>query len=292
MKNAIQLLLILCIILVTCQTPDEQLELTSNGRLNIKSITTTYISHQSDTQEKDQKTVAVATFNPDGSLDQLIKYMSYPYNYSNPSERKFWHSPIEENIQHIMDGLHLGHAEKNILYGNNWPVSYAKMINETGHPKFEIRMGSEVFTDFKTNFEWKSSNIPSRIETKNTFEQFGKVMMYRYSEKFEYSKEGISKYSYTYLMSGEDIPKELSKGGYNVDFKYTGDLLSSVQEGNKLYQFIYEGQDLAKSEFYVNSKLMNHRIYHYNDYGLKVKTEIFNAYDQPEYTIEYHYEFY
>lgn len=89
MKNAIQLLLIFSIILVACQIPDEQLEFTSDGSLRkIKSITTTYISHQSDTQEKDLKTVAVATFNPDGSLDQLIKHMTYPYNYRKPSERK------------------------------------------------------------------------------------------------------------------------------------------------------------------------------------------------------------
>ena len=191
-----------------------------------------------------------------------------------------------------MDGLHLGHAEKNILYGNNWPVSYAKMINETGHPKFEIRKGSEVFTDFKTNFEWKSSNIPSRIDTKNTLEQW---ITQGYSEKFEYSKEGISRYLYAFLISGEGIPKELSNADnsyFNVDFKYTGDLLSSVQEGNKLYQFIYEGKDLVKSEFFVNSKLRNYRIYYYNDFGLKTRTEIFNTYNQPEYNIEYHYEFY
>lgn len=249
---------------------------------DVKTITTRYISHHSDTREKDDQVVAIASFSPDHTLDKFEQYTSYPYTAKFATPREFWISP--ENIEVVMDGLELGDAEKNFLYGNDWPVVYAQLSENNQHPKFTDREQLE----FKSSVQYIDQVYPEKIRTERTYHLISinsKIMSDDYYEGFEYNNNKITRY-YTSarLESTETID--------DVQFIYAGNLLQAVQKGNKTHKFHYADNLLTKSEFYVNGKLYNYRKYEYNDKNLKVRSEIYNMYNEPEYTITYEYEFY
>ncbi|MBV6640190.1 MAG: M56 family metallopeptidase [Cyclobacteriaceae bacterium] len=88
---------------------------------NVKTVTTRYISHQKDTQQKDGKIIAIAYYLPDGTVDKVEQHTTYPYDFEKPFEWKFLSSPNPVGVLHGLDGFSLGEAANNILYGNDWP---------------------------------------------------------------------------------------------------------------------------------------------------------------------------
>ena len=66
--------------------------------------------------------------------------------------------------------------------------------------------------------------------------------------------------------------------------------MTSIKGSDYERKFYYEKNLLTKSEYYREGKLLNSRFHYYRD-NLKDKTEIFNVYNELEYTINYEYEF-
>jgi hypothetical protein len=308
MKNLFQLLPIIFLFNISCQSSKEE--------KIVKTITTTFSSHQTDTEQKDDKIVAVAKFDIDGSINEFTQHLTYPYDYAEPQARKFWQSPIQKNVPLIMDGLDLSHAEKNFLYGNDWPKVYAAMIEKDGHPRRP--KSREMYNAFKSFITYQNNSIPLEIDTKRVISEKSSEYDKSYlisslAEKFDYENKQIVRYGVKSLENKELFEKMLmeelkpkSKAEYdnikrklkeidtysNVDFKYDGALLTSVLEGNKKHKFIYENEGLIKTEYYVNDKLYNQRYFYLNEDGSKSRTELFNIDNEPEYTIKYNYEFF
>lgn len=308
MKKLAYLLIIGLLLNISCESKKEE--------QIVKAITTTFSSHQSDTEQKDDKIVAVAKFDIDGSINEFTQHLTYPYDYAEPQARKFWQSPIQENVSLIMDGLELSHAEKNFLYGNDWPKIYSEMIEKDGHSKFP--KSREIFNTFKSFISYQNDSLPSKIDTKTVIneEKYPDIEPYPYSalaEKFDYENMRIIRFGVKYFEHKklfekmlketsetenkavyENIKKKLKEiNNYsNVDFKYDGTLLTSVIDGNRSHKFIYENNVLIKSEYYINEQLYNQRYFYYNGDGSKSRTELFNIDNEPEYTIRYNYEFF
>lgn len=285
----------LVIALISC-TRIDQGEVDPNGLFaDVKTITTRFVSHQSDTQQKDDKVVAVARFLPDGSLDRVDQHMTYPYDYKQSFEREFWGQPIKMNLSHVMDGLDLGEAEKNLMYGNDWPVTYEQYVSKNGHPRLTRREGSKP----SSKAAFLGNGLPARIQSRPDPNQpwiFDEEIF----EEFEYTGRNIAKYI-NYLEVPDRISltskrpsgtKTVKANWKEVEYEYDGDRLVAVSDGKVVFRFQYEGDQLASSEYYLNDKLYNTRRYAYNDNGLKTKTEVFNVFGEPEYTILYEYTFY
>lgn len=66
-------LALLSLLLVACQVEQEPVR--SIGMGHVRSVTTTFISHQSDTQQKHDQIVSAAEFNPDGSLIRMTNHL-------------------------------------------------------------------------------------------------------------------------------------------------------------------------------------------------------------------------
>lgn len=264
----------------------------------IKTITTTFVSHQNDTEQKDMKTVAVANFLPDGSLDEVIQHMTYPYDIENPYKVHLWGQTTAEATPIILDGLSLDIAEYNFLYGNDWPAKYAQVVGEK-HPNFK-----RVETNFKTTVKMVNEKFPSQIVAEEQ-EEFPRHFSSNNSffEEFKYDQAKVSDYRKYVEMDRpivEKIEEKLVEKGrekslyndQNFKFEYVGDQLASVSDGRVTYEFEYNGTRLITSKYILNGKLYNTRKYYYTDSGLKERTEIFNVYGDAEYTIHYHYDFY
>lgn len=73
--------------------------------VDVKTITTKFVSHQNDTQQKTGKIVSRVTFLPDGSIDEFVNKTSYPYDFEYETKRTFWDTPLKRNLFHAMDGL-------------------------------------------------------------------------------------------------------------------------------------------------------------------------------------------
>lgn len=304
-------------LLVSCTDLDSSSETMDLDRAyaDIKTVTTRFESHQSDTMQKDNKIVAVAYFLPDGMLDRVEQQMTYPYDFEQSNERIFWANPIKENLTHLMDGLDLGHAEKNLLYGNDWPIVFEQIIQEKRHPKLQLMERVE----YTASTTWEGQ-LPLEIEltmdmeygffSGSYFERFsyldGKVVSHTSLKKLsensprlvglksmiiKLEKEGDVKQ----LKQFKDQLVSLSKGGEivadEIRFVYENELLKEVIDGKQEFKFFYEDDRLASSEFYLNGTKYNTRIYIYEN-GLKNKTEVLNVNGEPEYTIYYDYEFY
>ena len=87
---------------------------------NVKTVTTRYISHQKDTQQKDGKIIAIAYYLPNGTVDRVEQYMTYPYDFEKPFKRHFLAGPDPANVLHVLDGFGIGDATNNILYGTSY----------------------------------------------------------------------------------------------------------------------------------------------------------------------------
>ncbi len=310
MKKVIPFLLVI----IGCSL-DNRSEIVRMEALNdVKSITTIFTSHQSDTKQKDGKIVAIATFNPDGSLSELIEQTTYPYDRDYELKKEVWEEPNKALLPYILDGLSLNAAENNLLYGNNWPAKYAKFLirkAEDEKPEFAWKEIVEV-DDERQPSEIKLSRILNDKESDLPFS--GVIKAYTYekgkvieaADKFVYPEMLKARLEFLKKdneeidneeIDEEEIKKELEESIKNppksnlVQFEYQEEKLTSVTlSKRKRHEFYYDGDLLIKSEFYVDGILFNTRIYYYED-GLKDRTEIFNMYNEPEYTITYEYEY-
>lgn len=264
---------------------------------NVKKITTTYVSHQSDTQQKDGQIIAIANFKADGGLENLTEYTSYPYDHKKPVEHEFITSPQVDNLPHFMDGLDLRGAKNNLLYGNDWSMVYMNSAH-TMDPRLGHYMERRGYKrDVRTN----GNNYPNQVFEGNRAEDG--TILEGYIKDFEYQENRITRFIETHVMSTqflEDVridgfPAEIDQGWKQVmtdrRYIYDEDNLISVLSNDRETRFTYESDLIKTSEFYIKGKLFNHRIYFYNEAGLKTKTEIYNVDDEPEYTIYYDYEF-
>ena len=243
--------------------------------------------------QKDKKIVAVAYFNAGGTVSQFVQHMTYPYNLETSHDREFWDEPDKNGVMLIMDGLDLGHAEKNFLFGNSWPVKYAE-VAEQKHPEFE----DFGFSKFKSTTTFGKASMPVEIETENVNDEFHSFYDKRI-ERFDYDDKKVSNYKLILLMDLSMFPGRENRSSGNeeqiqedVNFLYEGMLLTEMTFKNKKYRFYYESNKQVKAEYYVNNRIYNTRKYLYNDRGLKVRTEIFNVNSEPEYTIYYEYDYY
>ncbi|MEQ8811741.1 MAG: hypothetical protein RIE59_21920, partial [Imperialibacter sp.] len=274
---------------------------------NIKTITTRFTSHQSDTQDKDDRVIAVAYYHPNGAIDRVDQHMTYPYNYKNPFRREFWAAPDPINVPLVMDGLELGNAENNILYGNDWPLKYISLVKKK-HPRLH-GMG-ELF-DYDVNVEKGNNGLPLRILTKEkglnqnvmglylNGKRVPKSLFQGYEELFEYEGDRLTKYSGTYVIDEDsEFAVERSKiygsgpSWEDILYAYEGEKLSKVSYRGKDYQFYYSDDLLQRVEYRINETMYNYREHFYNSDGLRTRTDIYNVDQQLEFTIDYDYEFY
>jgi beta-lactamase regulating signal transducer with metallopeptidase domain len=279
---------------------------------NIKTVTTRFTSHQSDTQDKDDRVIAVAYYHPNGAIDRVDQHMTYPYNYKNPFRREFWAAPDPINVPLVMDGLELGGAENNILYGNDWPVKYVELVKRK-HPKLQ---GYLERYQFETTVESTGEGLPLKISTmqipsnavgvsRGVIFMNGEIRevsrMLGYEDFFEYSGGKVTRFSGTSLYESQnpgtsDVEVIRQNGGDNywrsVNYTYENELLSKVTFQGKAHQFVYENGLLKRTEYFINDKMYHYREHFYTDEGLRTRTEIYNLYKELEFTIDYDYEFY
>jgi hypothetical protein len=265
---------------------------------SVMSITTTYISHQSDTKHKDQNTIAKVWFHPDGTVREFTQYMTYPYEFPDPKPVEFWNDSVNKaTVPLIMDGLELGLAERNFLYGNDWPKDYVAIVNEKGHRNFPKDI--EGFTH--QNFvEYEGNDLPVTLKIELT--ELTDSPFIGMVEGFTYDRRKVTSMNEEAILNeSSPIIKEIQdkkiKGGpfgkSETRFEYEGDKLTAVLgEDDRTHRFYYLEGLLIKSEFYIHDKLYNYRIYTYDSNGRKEKTEMYNVDNDLEYSILYVYEFF
>jgi len=301
--------------IISCSKIDGDGELVMDERLNeVKSITTRFTSHQSDTQQKTGKIVSIATFNTDGTLDEFVTQTTYPYDREFEVKKEFWDEPIKNNLFYVMDGLTLDAAEKSFLYGNNWPKAYYKHLKkrESSEAKGPYPWSEKVSTDNEN--QPKEIKI-ERLEKENIRKGVSIIStMADITEFFTYENGRVSETAVmrTYKnLDNEDgttiktlsekdrdffasLKESSNKKKVTANYQYENELLASIKYednlGEKEFKFSYENGVLIKSEYYKNNGLVNSRFHYYKN-GLKDRTEIFNIYNEPEYTITYSYEF-
>lgn len=289
---------------VSCEAIDDTANVISDERLGeIKSITTRFTSHQSDTQQKNGKIVSIATFNVDGTIDEFVSKTTYPYDRDYELKKEFWEEPIRKNLFYIMDGLSMRDGEKSLLYGNDWPKAYYKYLMD--------QSTSEVRTQYtETKISTDDVNLPNEISIERLSEHPMEILMRPDAKEFfeydggkvikvehmnvykEVSKETFEKLDINGHAKKFFKPQKAGNGEKKLvsSYEYEGDLLKAITTGKYKYIFYYDNNTLAKSEYYINDILVNTRL-HYYENGLKDRTEIFNVYNEPEYTISYEYEF-
>lgn len=279
----------------------------------VKSITSKFISHQNDTHQKTGKVVSRVTFHPDGSLKEFVNLTSYPYDSDQEMKRTFWDEPLKRNLFHVMDGLSLDVAERNFLYGNNWSTAYLKYLRNGRKGELQFRFWNEQITADKEVqpsaivIEKKSGHDPlSHINMPTTTEFFkyegNKVIETSFMNEYNIDEQELASFVSEHEEAGDFVKqqiararKESGKVREGIKYTYEEELLSSVSfkdaHGSLVnYKFYYENNLLVKQEYYKYGKLINSRVFHYKN-GLKERSEIFNVYNQPEYTILYEYEF-
>ncbi|MEQ8679926.1 MAG: M56 family metallopeptidase [Cyclobacteriaceae bacterium] len=277
---------------------------------NVKTVTTRYISHQKDTQQKDGKVIALAYYLPDGTVDKVEQHTTYPYDYKKPFKRSFISSPNPVGVLHLMDGFDLGEAMNNILYGNDWPKY--KDVDDFGKKGERITRKTTIK---KNDFGLPTSYIIDEELNEDIFyqgeERYSKGMvMNRHEETFNYSNGKVISHSRnTYYPAREILMKNLTLK--NVDYQppskqllhethffYEGENLIKVtnnapQNGSfATTKMQYENGIMTSASYFREDKQYNHREFFYDESGLKTRTEIYNVYGEPEYTITYDYEYY
>ncbi|MEM6526491.1 MAG: hypothetical protein AAF693_22050, partial [Bacteroidota bacterium] len=236
-----------------------------------------------------------ATFLPDGSLDKLEQHMTYPYNFEKVEPRYFWSKPTPGNIYFVMDGLDIEPAENNLLYGNDWPVDFAKAVVADGHPLFK---NNEIY-EFESSVSDGESNLPKEITTgyKPKFNiDMSELFLV---ETFTYQNNKISLYSVSEKAptmeptnSDNASAQKTQQTTDNVSYNYDGENLIEVSSGTKTLKFTYEGNFMKRSERWIAGKQYNTRLYSYKENKLLDKIEILNVNSELEYTILYEYSFY
>lgn len=282
-----------------CQSADDLFLKDYSGQSpdNIKKIITTYISHQSDTQQKDGQIIAIANFDTEGDVENLTEYTSYPYDHKKPVEHSFLAIPISKNLPHFMDGLDMKSAENHLLYGNDWSMLYMNSAHT-----IDPRLGFRFETDrYKREVATMADNYPTQIFEGLRAED-GTVLQ-AYIKDFEYKDNKIKRFTETMVMSARlfagvkmySSPTKVMTDTRNMimdeTYEYEGDGLTAVKSKKRETRFTYEGTLIKSSEYYIKETLFNRRVYHYNEAGLKTKTDIYNMNNEPEYTIYYDYDF-
>ncbi len=298
--------------LISCESTNSS-EVMNERLGDVKTITTRFISHQSDTKQKTGKIVAIASFAPDGSLEELVEQTTYPYDREFEVKKVFWESPETSGIPFVMDGLSLGPAEKSILYGNDWPKAYFKHLYARSQSR-DMPWGEIITTDDET--------LPTEIQKKyDRSDRMFSLGMPDVTEFFEYEGQKVvrvlSQSSYPNIQKDDEHYKRYVKmvedtkdenmakilrerlklmNGEKGDkfpteeYTYDGALMTSVKVKDYERKFYYENGLLIKSEYFKSEILLNTRVHYYKN-SLKDRTEIFNRYNEPEYTITYEYEF-
>lgn len=293
-NNAIStVIFVLAFWLVSCNDPVGNEPVQKNELQQVKTITTRFVSHQPETKSKDSKVVAVANFNEDGSFDQFIQYMTYPYNFETPATREFWDEPNKNGILLIMDGLDVSHAEKNFLYGHQWPKQYAKIATKQ-HPIY-----NDSQFNYETSISYGNADLPIELKTVHQGLINNSFTLEPVYENFEYMDKRVTSYTRFRKINKNLIPRayrnfiKIDSGSlFRASFQYIEDNLVGIFYKNVQYKFYYEGKQIVKSEYYLNDQLYNFREYLYNEDGMKMKTKIYNVNLEPEYTIYYEYEYY
>lgn len=297
--------------LISCETANTS-EVMVERMGEVKTITTRFTSHQSDTQQKTGKIVAIASFSPDGTLDELVEQTTYPYDREYEVKKNFWESPEKTGIPYVMDGLSLGEAEKSFVYGNDWPNAYYKFLNKRNergdmpwrdiittdneampteiqkkHEKDESiwSIGMPDVTEF---FEYEGQKVV-RVLSQSIYPAFPKDDK-RYKRIVESWGKRMNKDSDMYKEMMEKLDGKKEKKKLTAAYTYDGELLTSLKGKGYEHKFYYENKLMIKSEYFRNEELINTRIHYYKN-SLKDRTEIFNRYNEPEYTITYEYEF-
>ncbi len=295
----IVLFVLMALVPVACTDPmDQEARYLANKSMdNISKITTTYVSHQEDTQEKDEKIISIAFFSPDQKLEKVHNLTSYPYTSTTPKTRVFVTNPNSDGLFAVMDGLSMKYAERNFLYGNDWPAVVAAAAEKGEH----YDLGRSRLNEYKYCFEY-DGQLPVKIKTVEDFDLETDTSRFRfqmaYEHQFEYQDRKVTRFTEAFFapMGGKSSDPSKNQGlqiREDVRFEYDdGERLIRMRVGKESWTFQYNGDQLAGSEFYINDKRYNRREYYYNKHGLKLRTEIFNLYDEPEYTIRYSYEFY
>ncbi|MEP0984059.1 M56 family metallopeptidase [Ekhidna sp.] len=276
----------------------------------VKTITTRFTSHQSDTQQKTGKIVAIASFSPDGNLEELVEQTTYPYDREFEVKKTFWEAPERTGIPFVMDGLSLGGAEKSFLYGHDWPSAYYKHLYAKTQ-SIDLPWREVVSVD--------NENLPEEIQVTREYndDHFIDFGMHDITNYYEYEDEKVvrvfSKSDYPEINDLNDTQKKLrevinknlskemkevrnrvransGKKGLVSEYIYDGDLLMNIIWGETERKFYYEHNLLIKSEYIKSGEIINTRLHYYKN-SLKDRTEIFNRYNEPEYTISYEYEF-
>ncbi|WP_421764492.1 hypothetical protein [Ekhidna sp.] len=276
----------------------------------VKTITTRFTSHQSDTQQKTGKIVAIASFSPDGNLEELVEQTTYPYDREFEVKKTFWEAPERTGIPFVMDGLSLGGAEKSFLYGHDWPSAYYKHLYAKTQ-SIDLPWREVVSVD--------NENLPEEIQVTREYndDHFIDFGMHDITNYYEYEDEKVvrvfSKSDYPEINDLNDTQKKLrevvnknlskemkevlnrvransGKKGLVSEYIYDGDLLMNIIWGETERRFYYEHNLLIKSEYIKSGEIINTRLHYYKN-SLKDRTEIFNRYNEPEYTISYEYEF-
>ncbi len=293
--------LLLSGLLIACRMEPEPVRTISEG--HVRSVTTTFTSHQNDTRQKHDQIVSVAEFNPDGSLIRMTNHMTYPYDYAQPIVADYWSEPNADELVHVMDGLDIG-ADRIFLYGNDWPQKYAEVIEGKGHPIYGAQW-EKMFGGYKSTIPSKEGQFPLMIKTIANDQKSERIMhlVDGFEEYFEYEDGKVvdfrTEMTYNpemmrrYREVSDGVKTSTSESKRNTPlYVYEGEKLKEYNNRNSQYKYFYAAGRLIRSEFHLKGKMRNHRLYIYNEQGLKEKTEIFNTYGEAEYTIEYHYDFY
>ncbi|MEM9325206.1 MAG: hypothetical protein AAGA85_06110 [Bacteroidota bacterium] len=273
---------------------------------NVESVETLFVSHQGDTQEKHNRIVATAQFLPDGTVEKITQHMTYPYTNRDPSDRELWAVPEGDLWLHTLDGLGLGHAEKNFCYGNDWPVVYARWVEDKGHPRFKYH-NSEMSPTAHSAVRYAGA-LPTQIRTILEWKWDRAALLEGFQEEFEYDDQKVTVVSKGDILNEALMadweqrmeekrwskrPSHPSRQKPDIHFVYEGNDLTYVKDGVVTHKFGYDDAGrLATSEYFLRGERMTLRVYHYGDNGLKTKTDIFNRLDELEYSILYNYTFY
>lgn len=278
---------------------------------NVKTVTTRYISHQKDTQQKDGKVIAIAYYLPDGTVDKVEQHTTYPYDYEKPFKRSFISSPNPVGVLHLMDGFDLGEAMNNILYGNDWP-KYKGTDDLIGDRENYTKKVIKEQNDFSLPTKYLIEEELNEDIFYNGEKQLAKGMIARkYEEMFDYKDQKITLHSRIIYYPGRE--KILHKAASNdksnfgppakqllqeTNFFYDGAYLTKVttnrpQNGSPTSTKLnYESGIMTSAAYFKGDKQYNYREFFYDESGLKTRTEIYNVYGEPEYTITYDYEYY
>lgn len=291
------LLIVSLFIFYACDTRTDA-EIQAELIQSISSIITTYVSHQADTKQKDQNTIAKVWFHPDGTIKEFTQYMTYPYDFPDPTSVTFWNDSVNKPLVHlIMDGLELGMAERNFLYGNDWPADYATWVQKSGHPRHP-----KAIEGIKNTVQVLGGVLPSALEVKLDFSENWEEE-YPFSglnEMFEYENGKIVSFKEQSTYNENSVHyKMMKEKGYGLSsvsettFEYGDSGLTRVlHPDDRDYRFLYENGRMVRSEFYKRDKRYNYRVYFYSPEGLKEKTEMYNVDNELEYTITYSYEYF